>query len=113
LTVAIGALGGWLLGLTGVGAPPVILFLLSGPMPARTTRAILTAFISTTSFIGLVALLANGAIGVPLLLRAGGLAAVYLAAIYAGMKVFARLSEHGARSVALWLMVLLGAIALR
>ena len=41
--VAIGALSGILLGATSIGAPPVILFLLSGPNSARRTRAILTA----------------------------------------------------------------------
>src|SRR5262245_36369267 len=66
LSVAIGSAAGLLLGATGIGAPPVILFLLSGPSPVRSTRAILTAFISTTSLIGVIALLGGGAITMPL-----------------------------------------------
>ena len=112
LTVAIGSLAGVLLGATGIGAPPVVLFLLSGPSPARNTRAILTVFISTTSCIGLAALLANGAITVPLMRASGLLAGVYLAAILIGMKLFSRLSDHGARTIALCLMLLLGVAAL-
>jgi uncharacterized protein len=112
LTVAIGSLAGVLLGATGIGAPPVVLFLLSGPSPARNTRAILTAFISTTSFIGLAALLANGAITVPLMQMSGLLAVVYLAAILIGMKLFAHLSDRGTRTIALCLMLLLGVAAL-
>ena len=112
LTVAIGSLAGILLGATGIGAPPVVLFLLSGPSPARGTRAILTAFISTTSCIGLAALLANGAITMPLVRIAGLLALVYLAAILVGMKLFAHVTDHGARTIALCLMLLLGVAAL-
>jgi uncharacterized protein len=112
LTVGIGSLAGLLLGATGIGAPPVVLFLLSGPSPARNTRAILTAFISATSLIGLAALLANGAITAPLMRASGLLTIVYLGAILVGMKLFARLSDHGARTVALGLMLLLGLAAL-
>src|SRR5438105_1327284 len=83
---------GMLLGATGIGAPPVILFLLSGPGPVRGTRAILTAFISTTSLIGVAALVAAGAITLPLLIWSALLAVVYLAAIWIGMKLFAHLS---------------------
>lgn len=112
LSVAIGALAGVLLGATGIGAPPVVLFLLSGPSPVRNTRAVLTMFISTTSLIGVIALFASGVITVPLLAWSALLAICYLAAIWAGMKAFAKLTDHGARTIALCLMLLLGAAAL-
>ena len=112
LFVGVGTLAGVLLGATGIGAPPVILFLLSGPGAARNTRAILTAFISMTSFIGLAALLASGAITVPLMQWSGLLAVVFLAGILIGMKVFAHLSDLGTRTIALCLMLLLGVAAL-
>ena len=63
-----------------------------GSGPVRGTRAILTAFISTTSLIGVAALVAAGAITLPLLIWSALLAAVYLAAIWIGMKLFAHLS---------------------
>lgn len=112
LSTAIGALAGLLLGATGIGAPPVILFLLSGPGPVRGTRAILTAFISTTSLIGVAALVAAGAITLPLLLWSALLAVAYLAAIWIGMKLFSHLSDRSTRTIALYLMLLLGIAAL-
>ena len=112
LSVGIGALAGMLLGATGIGAPPLILFLLSGPNPVRSTRATLTAFISTTSFIGVAALVAAGAITLRLLLWSALLAVVYLATIWIGMKLFAHMSDRNARVTALCLMLLLGIAAL-
>lgn len=112
LTLSIGTLAGSLLGATGIGAPPVILFLLSGPGSAAATRAILTAFISTTSFIGLAALAAGGALTLRLVLWSAGLTAVYLATLWLGMAAFSRLSEHGARTASLALMLVLGLMAM-
>jgi uncharacterized protein len=112
LSVAIGSAAGLLLGATGIGAPPVILFLLSGPGSVRSTRAVLTAFISTTSLIGVIALLGGGAITMPLLLWSAGLAVVYLAAIWIGMRLFAHLSDRSVRTIALCLMLALGIAAL-
>jgi hypothetical protein len=109
-TAAIGALSGVLLGATSIGAPPVILFLLSGPDPARTTRGILTAFISVTSLIGLVATLLIGKhVSLPVSWSCV-LCVIYLGSIFIGMKLFHRLNDFGARLIALSLMVTFGAI---
>ena len=112
LSVGIGALAGVLLGATGIGAPPVILFLLSGTNPVRNTRAILTLFISTTSLIGVLALFAAGAVTPALLVRSALLAICYLATIWLGMKAFAHLTDRGVRTIALCLMLLAGVAAL-
>ena len=42
---ALGALSGTVLGATGIGGPPVILYLLSGPDSMRVTRANLTLYV--------------------------------------------------------------------
>jgi uncharacterized protein len=112
LFAGVGALAGLLLGATGIGAPPVILFLLSGPIPIRATRAILTVFISATSLIGFIALLVGGAITGALLAWSALLAACYLGAIGIGMKVFTRLTDRSVRTIALSLMLIVGIAAL-
>jgi uncharacterized membrane protein YfcA len=111
-TAAVGALSGALLGATSIGAPPVILFLLSGPDPARNTRAILTVFISITSLMGVGASLFVGGVAAPPLLWTGLLTMLYLAATFLGMKVFHRLNDFGARLIALSLMLVFGALAI-
>jgi uncharacterized membrane protein YfcA len=112
VSVGIGALAGVLTGATGIGGPPVILFLLSGPSPARSARAILTVFISATALVGVIALLAGGAVTMALLVWSAVLAVCYLAAVWIGMKVFGRLSDRGVRTIALCLMLFVGFAAL-
>jgi uncharacterized protein len=99
-----------LLGATSVGAPPVILYLLSGPDPHAVTRANLIVFITMVSVAGLVALWATGLITAPLVASAIGLTIPYLAAAWAGGKLFTRLSDLGFRRIALVLMLLTGAV---
>jgi hypothetical protein len=57
-------------------------------------------------------LVAAGAITLPLLIWSVLLAVVYLAAIWIGMKLFAHLSDRSTRTIALYLMLLLGIAAL-
>jgi len=110
-TAAVGALSGVLLGATSVGAPPVILFLLSGPDPAIKTRAILTVFISVTSLMALGATLLIGKLAAPPLTWAFFLCVLYLGSIFIGMKLFHKLNDSGARLTALSLMLFFGAVA--
>lgn len=112
VSIAVGLLAGLLIGAIGIGAPPVIVLLLSSPLAAGTTRAVLTVYISATSLVALASLAANGLVGWSIVLQAIVLAAVYLAGIEIGSRVFAQLSERGARSVALVLMLALGVLAL-
>ena len=48
-SLLLGSIVGVLLGSTSVGAPPVILYLLSGPDPQAVTRANLTVFVTAIS----------------------------------------------------------------
>ena len=112
LTVAIGSLAGVLLGATGIGGPPVVLFLLSGPVEARHARAILVLFVTATSVIGLAALAWNGVLGGDLVRWILITLPVYLVGVVVGVRVFARLTDHRARWVSLGLMMALGALGL-
>lgn len=112
LTVGIGSLAGVLLGATGIGGPPVVLFLLSGPVEARHARAILVLFVTVTSAIGLAALAWNGVLGRDLVRWILITLWIYLAGVVVGVRVFARLTDHRARAVSLGLMMLLGAVGL-
>jgi uncharacterized membrane protein YfcA len=111
-SIALGSLVGALLGATSVGAPPVILYLLSGPDPVVVTRANLTVFVTAISVIGLVMLAAAGAISAPLAISAAALTIPFLLTIWLGGKLFDRLSETGIRRLALVLMLLIGVVSL-
>lgn len=111
-SLALGSLVGALLGATSVGAPPVILYLLSGPDPAAVTRATLTVFVTAISVIGLVMLAAAGAITATLGVSAIMLTIPFLLATWLGGKLFARLSNSGVRRLALALMLCVGVIGL-
>jgi len=111
-SLALGSLVGALLGATSVGAPPVILYLLSGPDPAAVTRANLTVFVTAISVIGLMMLAAAGAITTTLSISAIVLTIPFLLATWLGGKLFARLSDSGVRRLALVLMLCVGAVSL-
>lgn len=104
-SIALGSLVGALLGATSVGAPPVILYLLSGPDPIAVTRANLTIFVTAISAIGLVMLAAVGAITTKLGMSALALCVVFLLTTWLGGKLFLWLSETGVRRLALMLML--------
>ena len=104
-SIGLGALVGALLGATSVGAPPVILYLLSGPDPVAVTRANLTLFVTAISAIGLAMLAAAGAITTEIGVSALALTAPYLLATWLGGRLFLRLSETNVRRLALGLML--------
>ncbi len=111
-SLALGSLVGVLLGATSIGAPPVILYLLSGPDPQAVTRANLTVFVTAISLLGLTMLLAGGVITTALLRSAALLAAPYLIATWFGGKLFDRLHERVVRRLSLGLMFTVGVVGL-
>jgi len=111
-SVALGSIVGVFLGATSVGAPPVILYLLSGPDPQTVTRANLTVFVTAISAIGFMMLIVAGAVTVRLGLSAGMLCIPYMAAIWLGGTLFARLSDVGVRRLALGFMLTMGIVGL-
>lgn len=111
-SLALGSVVGVLLGSTSVGAPPVILYLLSGPDPVAVTRANLTLFVTAISVIGLVMLTVAGAVTAALGVTAVALTIPFLLAIWLGGKFFAKLSDTGVRRLALLLMLCIGVTSL-
>jgi len=110
-SLALGSAVGVLLGATSVGAPPVILYLLSGPDSIAVTRANLTVFVTAISVIGLVMLAAAGAINGALAITAAALTMPFLLSTWLGAKFFGRLSDAGVRRFALGLMLCVGVIS--
>ncbi len=111
-SIVLGSVVGVLLGATSVGAPPVILYLLSGPDPAAVTRANLTVFVTAISVFGLIMLAATGSISSVLGLPLAGLTLLFVAATWLGGKLFSRLSDQWARRLALGFMLLIGLASL-
>jgi hypothetical protein len=111
-SLVLGAVVGVLLGATSVGAPPVILYLLSGPDPQAVTRANLTVFVTAISAIGLVMLLSAGAITAQLAISAFLLCIPYLAATWIGGALFGKLGDVVVRRIALCFMFTMGLIGL-
>jgi uncharacterized membrane protein YfcA len=111
-SLALGSVVGALLGATSVGAPPVILYLLSGPDLITVTRANLTVFVTAISVIGLAMLAVAGAITGALATTAVLLTIPFLLSTWLGGKLFGRLSDTGVRQLALGLMLCVGVASL-
>jgi uncharacterized protein len=111
-SVVLGGIVGVLLGATSVGAPPVILYLLSGPDPQVVTRANLTVFVTAISVIGLVMLVVAGAVTIPLAVSAFLLCIPYLAATWIGGTLFGKLGDLIVRRIALFFMLTMGLVSL-
>ena len=104
-SLALGGLSGALLGATGIGGPPVILYLLSGPDPVHVTRANLTLYVVFISIAGLVMLAGRGLLDGPGMLTALLLAPMFFGGVIAGSWIFKRVSERRFRQVTLVLLV--------
>ncbi len=111
-SVALGSVVGALLGATSVGAPPVILYLLSGPAPIAVTRANLTVFVTAISVPGVVMLAAAGAVTWQVGVFAALLTIPFLLATWLGGNLFTRLNDHHVRRLALILMLGVGLTSL-
>lgn len=105
-SVGLGALSGTMLGATSIGAPPVILYLLSGPDAVPVTRANLTLYVVVISAAGLVMLGFNGLLTIATLQQAAMLSLPFAGGVIAGSKLFARFSDQRFRQVTIGLMFL-------
>lgn len=104
-SVALGGLSGTMLGATSIGAPPVILYLLSGPDPVVVTRANLTLYVVATSAAGLAMLFARGVLDGGSGLTAALLAPFFFGGVIAGSRLFSRFSDLRFRQFTLVLML--------
>ena len=104
-SLGLGALSGTMTGATSVGAPPVILYLLSGPDRVETTRANLTLYLVVISAAGLLILWARGVLDARAAWTALALAPGYFAGLLGGVRLFAYLSEARFRRLTLLLLI--------
>jgi uncharacterized membrane protein YfcA len=111
-SVMLGLLSGVMLGTTGIGAPPIILYLLSGPDPAAVTRANLTTYVTVISIFGLVTFWASAVMTMQLVLRSLLLAPLFLGGMCLGSRVFAKMTDESFRRATLIVLIAISAIIL-
>jgi len=104
-SVSAGAVGGTLLGAAGIGGPPVILYLLSGPDPIQVTRANLTLYVAFSSVAGLAMLATRGILNTTTLASTLVLAPLYFVGVLLGARLFARFSDKRFRQFTLVLLL--------
>lgn len=112
LSMGLGGACGVLLGATGIGAPPVILYLLSGPDPLAVTRANLTLYVAAISVAALIVLWAQGALVLGGQLPPLAMAPCYYGGIVIGSHLFSRTKETALRQFALVLLMTVCAVVL-
>ncbi|MBX3671623.1 MAG: sulfite exporter TauE/SafE family protein [Burkholderiales bacterium] len=96
-SAGVGALCGALVGATGMGGPPAIVYLLAGPGAIETARANLTWFVGAISAAGLAVLAVAGALSREALVLAAVLAPGYYGGMVAGIRLFARFDDRSFR----------------
>lgn len=112
VVIGVGAVGGVLSGSAGMGAPPAVLFLLSGPHGHESVRANIIGYLAIANMTALVTIWLNGALTVDILWRALFLAPPYLIAIWVGGRLFRYASETVFRYAALAATAIVGIAAL-
>ncbi len=105
-SVGIGALSGGMIGATGIGGPPVVLYLLSGPDRIEVTRANLTVYVVGTAIAAIVMLRWRGILELPALLAGVALTPGYYAGVVLGGRLFPRFSDTRFRQFTLLLLML-------
>jgi len=104
-SLLLGAFSGTLVGATGIGAPPVIVYLLASPEPAAVTRANLAIFVALISGAALLAFVAMGLLGSWHLWAGLAMAPFFFGGLALGTRLFTRLSDTRFRQFALCLLV--------
>lgn len=111
-SLGLGGLSGAMVGATGMGGPPIILYLLAGPDPIETTRANLTYFVGAIALASFAALWLAGAVGANGLLLALVLTPGYYLGMVAGSRLFSRLNDTRFRRFTLVFMMTVAAFIL-
>jgi len=108
-SMGLGAVSGAMVGATGMGGPPVILYLLAGPDPIETTRANLTYFVAAIALVSFVALWVGGAVGDSGLRLALALTPGYYLGMVLGTRLFSRFNDTRFRQFTLLFMMTVAA----
>jgi len=104
-SLGLGAVSGAMAGATSIGGPPVILYLLSGPYSAATTRANLTLYIAVTSLVGIAMLWYLGLFDARVGWTSLWLAPTYYLGLLGGQRLFPRFSDTRFRQFILLLLI--------
>lgn len=99
--VGVGALGGAITGSVSMGGPPVFLYLLSGPGTAAEQRANFLVFGLLVQTGAVVSYAASGLISQNLLILGAILFVPFTLACWAGMRLFAHVSDNQFRTLTL------------
>lgn len=110
--VVAGSLCGAITGFAGVGGPPVALYYLASPEPAGVQRANIVIAVGVVIVAMMVSVGVAGGIGVTSLARAVVIIPGYVAGAWAGARLFTIAPEALYRRIALWLLLVTGAIVL-
>ncbi len=109
VTATVGAVSGAMMASTGIGGPPVVLFLMSSGDSPTINRANIVTFFFLTQFVLIVIVLAAGVAGIDALIRAIVLLPVMLAGTWAGSHLFRGVTnERLHRNVALAILFVTG-----
>lgn len=112
VVLGVGTVGGVLSGGAGMGAPPAVLFLLSGPHGHEAVRANIIGYLAVANMTALITIWLNGALTMETVYRALVLAPPYLIAIWIGGRLFRYASENFFRYAALAVTAIIGIAAL-
>lgn len=102
---AVGAVSGGINGATGVGGPPVILYMLAGPHNAATIRASMISYYTFLNGGTCLILVYHGVFTLEIVLRALALLPVQIASLMLGSWLFRHANDAIYRRIALGLML--------
>jgi uncharacterized membrane protein YfcA len=111
-TVATGAASGVLNGATGMAGPPIIFYYLSGPDPAGRVRASFIVFFAWVDVLAILSFWYGSALTAAVVATAVALALPYLAAAWAGARLFRKADEGVYRRVALAILTAIAVVSL-
>lgn len=105
--IAVGGLGGTITGAVSMGGPPVFLYLLSGPGTAAEQRANFLVFGLLVQTGAVASYAASGLVSQNLLILAAILFVPFTMACWAGMRLFAHVTDTQFRTLTLaWIAIL-------
>ena len=108
ITVGLGAISGSMMATTGMGGPPVLVYMLSGPDQAATNRANIIIYYALTGVFLVAIMVWNGLAEASAIWRAVLLTPLFWATTYAGQRLFRQSSEQLYRRVAFLFLAVIG-----
>lgn len=111
-TLAVGAVSGAMMAGTGIGGPPVLMYLLAGPEPPEVHRANIIGFFLLSSLALIAVCLASGVVGLDALLRGVVLFPMMLLGAWIGGRLFRFADPKFYRNTALLLLLGVGLFGL-